>query len=70
MATTQHKPSVTREYFSRVVFGVVLTIAFLFCITATSNNKDGKVDFGYGFGWFGWAVLIDVVELFELLGGK
>lgn len=38
-------------------------------IGITYMYKDGKFEFGYGAGWFGWSVSIDFVELFKLLFG-
>lgn len=40
-------------------------------IGITYMYKDGKFEFGYGAGWFGWSVSVDFVELIKLLfGGK
>ena len=38
-------------------------------IGITYMYKDGKFEFGYSAGWYGWSVSIDFVELFKLLFG-
>ena len=43
--------------------GLTVGITFMY--------KDGKFEFGYGAGWYGWSVSVDFIELFKvLLGGN
>ena len=41
--------------------GLTAGVAFIY--------KDGAFEFGYGAGWYGWSVGIDIVELWNLLFG-
>ena len=38
-------------------------------IGATGLFKNGKLKFEYGYGWWGWSVSIDFIELFKLFFG-
>ena len=40
-----------------------------FTVGITYMYKDGAFEFGYGAGWYGWSVGIDIVELCKLLFG-